>query len=50
MSVLGASGAYLGWAGRNGSRKSIAAFVLGLLAIIGFVAITVGDQLTHPSA
>ena len=46
--VLGVAGALLGYAGRNaasGARLSIAAFVVGLLSSIGYVAIYVIDFL-----
>lgn len=46
--VLGAAGALLGWAGRRadrGSRMSIAAAVVGLLAVAGYLATYLTDQL-----
>ena len=49
--VLGAAATMLGHAGKRadeGSGKAIAAFVLGVLALIGYVAVYVGDYLsTH---
>lgn len=49
--VLGTAATLLGHAGKRadrGSGKAIAAFVLGLLSVIGYVAIYVGDYLhTH---
>jgi FtsH-binding integral membrane protein len=49
--VLGAGATLLGQAGRRadtGSGKAIAAFVLGVLTLIGYVAVYVGDYLhTH---
>lgn len=45
--VLGAAGALLGYAGRNaatGSKGSIAALVVGLLAVVGYWASYVTDQ------
>lgn len=49
--VLGAGATLLGQAGRRadrGSGKAIASFVLGVLTLIGYVAIYVGDYLhTH---
>jgi hypothetical protein len=49
--VLGAGATLLGQAGRRadqGSGKAIAAFVLGALTLIGYVAVYVGDYLhTH---
>lgn len=46
--VLGAAGALLGYVGRNaatGSGKSIAAIVLGALAVIGYLTIYIVDGL-----
>jgi hypothetical protein len=49
--VLGTAATLLGHAGKRadrGSGKAIAAFVLGLLSVIGYVGIYVGDYLqTH---
>ena len=49
--VLGAGATLLGQAGRRadtGSGKAIAAFVLGVLTVIGYVAVYVGDYVhTH---
>jgi hypothetical protein len=48
--VLGVAGALLGYAGRNadrGSRLCVAAFVLGLLSALGYVAIYVLDALAQ---
>ncbi len=49
--VLGAAATMLGQAGRRadtGSGKAIASFVLGVLTLIGYVAIYVGDYIhTH---
>jgi FtsH-binding integral membrane protein len=49
--VLGAGATLLGQAGRRadtGSGKAIAAFVLGVLTLVGYVAVYVGDYLhTH---
>jgi hypothetical protein len=49
--VLGAGATLLGQAGRRadtGSGMAIAAFVLGVLTLIGYVAVYVGDYLhTH---
>ena len=49
--VLGAGATMLGQAGRRadeGSGKAIASFVLGVLTLIGYVAVYVGDYLhTH---
>ena len=45
--VLGAAGALLGYAGRNastGAKGSIAALVIGLLAVVGYWAAYVTDQ------
>ncbi|MGN6301682.1 MAG: hypothetical protein ACTHN8_11400 [Angustibacter sp.] len=46
--VLGAGATMLGQAGRRadeGSGKAIASFVLGVLTLIGYVAVYVGDYL-----
>lgn len=46
--VLGAAGALLGYVGRNaatGAGKSIAAIVLGALAVIGYLTIYIVDGL-----
>lgn len=48
--VLGAAGAVLGYAGRNastGSRQSMAALVLGVLASIGYFAVYLLDTLAQ---
>ncbi|RNM16347.1 hypothetical protein [Nocardioides pocheonensis] len=49
--VLGAGATLLGQAGRradHGSGKAIASFVLGMITLIGYVAVYVGDYLsTH---
>jgi hypothetical protein len=49
--VLGAAATVLGHAGKRadvGSGKAIASYVLGVLALIGYVAVYVGDYLsTH---
>jgi len=49
--VLGAAAALLGYAGKHadrGSGKAIASFVLGVLTVIGYVVIYIGDYLhTH---
>lgn len=48
--VLGAGATMLGQAGRRadeGSGKAIAAFVLGVLTLIGYVAVYVGDFLAN---
>ncbi len=49
--VLGAAAALLGYAGRradSGATKAIIAFVLGLLAVIGYFGIYLGDYVnTH---
>ncbi len=48
--VLGVAGALLGYAGKNarsGAGRSVAAFVLGLLATVGYVAIYVLDTLAQ---
>jgi hypothetical protein len=45
--VLGAAGALLGYAGRGastGSRRCVAAAVIGALAVIGYLATYVSDQ------
>lgn len=46
--VLGVAGAFLGYAGRSassGAGRSTAGFVIGLLAVLGYVAIYVLDTL-----
>ena len=46
--ILGAAGALLGYAGKNatsGSGKSTAGFVIGLLAVFGYLAVYVLDTL-----
>jgi hypothetical protein len=46
--VLGVAGAMLGYAGKHapsGAGQSIAAFVIGLLASLGYIAFYVGDTL-----
>ena len=48
--VLGAGATLLGQAGRRadeGSGKAIAAFVLGVLTLIGYVAMYAGDYLSN---
>ena len=48
--VLGVAGAMLGHAGRNaesGSRRSVGALVLGIIAAIGYFAIYVLDTLSQ---
>jgi len=49
--VLGTAATLLGYAGKradHGSGKAIAAFVLGLLTLIGYVVVYVGDYVnTH---
>jgi hypothetical protein len=48
--VLGVAGAMLGYAGkraRSGVGTSIAAFVIGILASLGYVAFYVGDTLVQ---
>ena len=45
--VLGSAGALLGHAGRNattGAKRSVAALVIGLLAVAAYLATYVGDQ------
>ena len=45
--VLGSAGALLGYAGRNatsGAKGSVTAFVIGLLAVVGYLTTYVGDQ------
>jgi hypothetical protein len=51
--ILGAGAALLGYAGRraaNGSGQATAAFVLGTLAMIGYVALYVIDWVANPGA
>ena len=51
--VLGVAGAVLGDAGRNareGSGKSIAGLVLGVLTVLGYLAIYIGDGVAGGSA
>lgn len=46
--ILGAAGALLGYAGRNagaGAKGSVTALVIGLLAVVGYWASYVTDQL-----
>jgi hypothetical protein len=47
--VLATGGAYLGWVGRgaqDGAGRSIAALVMGLLAMVGYVAVIILDALS----
>ena len=51
--ILGAAAALLGYAGRrasSGSGKATAAFVLGTLSMVGYVAFYVSDWLSNPGA
>ncbi len=51
--VLGAGAALLGYAGRRattGSAQATAGFVLGALAVIGYVAFYVSDWIANPGA
>jgi tellurite resistance protein TehA-like permease len=51
--VLGGAGALLGYAGKRASARSgscIAAFVVGALAVIAYLAIYVGDWIANPGA
>jgi hypothetical protein len=51
--LLGAAGALLGYAGKRaatGSGTSIAALVLGLLAVVSYLAFYVSDWIAHPGA
>jgi len=51
--ILGAAAALLGYAGRRaetGSGKATAAFVLGTLGMVGYVASYVTDWLANPGA
>lgn len=51
--ILGAAAALLGYAGRraaHGSGQATAAFVLGALAMIGYVALYVIDWIANPGA
>jgi hypothetical protein len=51
--ILGAAAALLGYAGRRagtGSGKATAAFVLGTLSMVGYVASYVSDWLANPGA
>jgi hypothetical protein len=51
--VLGVAGAVVGDAGRNareGSGKSIAGLVLGVLAVLGYLAIYIGDGIVAGNA
>jgi hypothetical protein len=51
--ILGAAAALLGYAGRRaetGSGKATAAFVLGVLGMVGYVATYVSDWVANPGA
>lgn len=51
--ILGAAAALLGYAGRRaatGSGKATAAFVLGILGVVGYLAFYVSDWLANPGA
>ena len=51
--ILGVAGAMVGNAGRNapsGSGKSITALILGALAVLGYLAIYIGDGLLGGNA
>ena len=51
--ILGAAAVLLGHAGRraaSGSGQAVAGFVLGAVAVIGYVAIYVSDWISHPGA
>lgn len=51
--VLGVAGVMVGNAGRNadtGSRKSIAGLVLGAVAVLGYLAIYIGDAIIAGNA
>lgn len=51
--VLGAGAALLGHAGRRatkGSGRAMAGFVLGLLAVIGYLATYISDWIANPGA
>lgn len=51
--ILGGAAALLGYAGRrasSGSGQATAAFVLGALAMIGYVAFYVSDWIANPGA
>ena len=51
--ILGAAAALLGYAGRGsgtGAGRATAAFVLGTLSMVGYVAFYVSDWLANPGA
>lgn len=51
--VLGVAGAMVGYAGRNapsGSGRSITALILGALAVLGYLAIYIGDGIIGGNA
>ncbi len=51
--VLGAAAVLLGYAGRRaatGSGRAVVALVLGMLSVIGYVAVYLGDWVAHPGA
>ena len=51
--ILGAAAALLGYAGKRapaGSGQATAAFVLGILAMVGYLAFYVSDWLANPGA
>src|SRR3954447_5215002 len=51
--ILGAAAALLGYAGRraaSGSGQSTAAFVLGVLSMVGYIAFYVSDWIANPGA